>query len=257
MNCCRGRSLFSRVRLLSNTNSRFSLRTIHGNRLAPMFFNSTLAGFNIRPFLRRFLRLAAPPLPERAISRGIRPVSSFFSTFIFGVRTGVGGTRHSEITFVHVYDNGFRGGVRIFRIRNGGGVHLSRPRRVVTRRERVISRTCTNSVVNIFSPNVFSVNSAVYSPKRGMRFEKVPAFTPRRFTLIHRGSAVGHGRFVGNADRVTRRNTVRVFRRLSTNVRRIVINIMNMLRFSILGCELRGRCGYSVVVRALPCRFVH
>ncbi len=254
---CRHTRLISRVRLLSNTDCRFSLRLMEHNRLAPIFFNSTLVGFKVRIFLRGFLGVAAPPLPEVSNSRRVSPFSRRFSTFTFGVRTGVGGGRHSEVAFFHVYSNGFRHNTSCFRIRTNGPIHLSRPRRVVTRRQRVVGRTCTNSVVNIFSPNVCSVNSAMYSTGQGIRFRNVPAFTPRRFSVVRRGSDLGHGRFMGNIRRVTRRNTVRVFRRPGDNVRHIVINIMNILRFRILRCHLGGRCGISIVEGSLPCSCVH
>ncbi len=253
----RGRALVSRVRLLSNTTTRFSRRGIGGNRLSPIFFKSTLAGFNMRAFLRRFLDVADSPLPEGDSTNAVSPVARSFSKFMFGVRTGVGGGRHSHVTFVQVYSKGFSTSQRMCRIRKGGGVHLLRPRRVVTSSHRMISRTCTKSVVNVFSPNVFTVNSAVYAPKGGFTCRKVPAFTPRRFTHITLLSSVGEGRFIGKVGRVTRRNTVRVFRRTGNNVRRVVMNMMNILRFSILGCHLRGRCGIRVHLSVLPCRCVH
>lgn len=253
-----GSVLTSRVRLLSKTTTRFSRRLISGKRLSPMFFKSTLAGFNMRAFLGRFLGVAASPLPEGSSRNRVSPVArGSFSTFMFGVRTGVGGTRESEVTFVEVYSKRFRTNVDICRIRKKGSIHLSRPRRVVTDREGVVSGTCNKSVVKMFSPNVFSVKSALAASGRGFTCRKVPAFTPRRFTHIHRISAVGEGRFMGKVGRVTRRNTVRVFRRFGANVRRVVMNIMNMLRFSMLGCHLRGRCGMRVHLRGLPCRCVH
>ncbi len=64
-----------------------------------------------------------------------------FAKFVFGVRTGVSPGRHSYVTFLGVYSNGFRQGTACAGIHANGAVGVSTPATFVTRGGRVISRT--------------------------------------------------------------------------------------------------------------------
>lgn len=249
-------SLGSSLRLLRRTNSPFSGSGMSGNRLAPLFFNSTVAGFNMRAFLRGCLRLTPPPRRERALRKRVTPRSPTFSTFIFGVRTGVSPGRRSHVTFLHVYSNVFRGNTSMLRQRDNGVLQLSRPRRFLTARQRAMRGTCPKSVVKVFSAKRLNINSAMYRGGSPIAFVSFPMFPPRLFTHLSPRDDVGQGRFLGNIDRLTRRNTVRVCGRPCV-VRSFVVNTINRLRFRIVGCHLRGRCGIAMGIRPVDCAYTH
>lgn len=230
------------IRLLGRTNGSFSRRTVTTNGLAPIFFNSTLANFNIRAFLSTFISFTPDPDRRLAItSRVIRPASRGFANFVFGVRTGVGPTRQSEVTFIHIYSNRFGPKVSIFIAHANGGVGLTRAARFVTSSHRRIRATMTNSVVKLCSAKGFRVNSAVRRNGGTLRFRTLPRFAPRLFVGIAPGGIVGRGSFRGKIRRLIRRKTVRLCG--ACRARSCVLNTINRLRFRIFRCHLLRRCG--------------
>lgn len=135
------RGLHDRLRLVSKMCPRFGMSSCLGKRLTPIFFNSTLGGFNIRRLLSYFIRVTPDPHPMRTRRHRIRPRRPGFANFIFGVATGVSPGRHSYMTFYGMYSNGFAHGAPCLRIHRGGAVHFSSPARFVTRHGAAMSRT--------------------------------------------------------------------------------------------------------------------
>lgn len=240
MNRQRTGRLHRRLRLISNICPGFSIRACHSTRITPMFFNSTLGGFNIRRLLSYFIRVTPSPGPAGTRRHVIRPRRPGFANFVFGVATGVSPGRHSYVTFYGVYSNGFIHGRPCCRMHLSGAMHFSSPARFVTRHGDAVSRTCPNSVINLPSGNVFGVNSAL-ARNRGVRFHKLPSFSPLLFGCVRGSSPVGDGRFRGNLRRLVGRNITRLFVGRFGNHH--VINAINRLRFRIVRCHLRGRCG--------------
>lgn len=135
------RGLHKRLRLISNICPRFGIRRCLGNRVTPMFFKSTLGGFNMRRLLSAFIRVTPDPHPAGARRHRIRPSRPGFAKFIFGVATGVSPGRHSYVTFYGVYSKGFSHGAPCCRMHRSGAVHFSSPARFVTRHGAAMSRT--------------------------------------------------------------------------------------------------------------------
>lgn len=221
-----------------------------------MFFNDTVAGFNIRLFLSTFLSCTLGPSPHSDAVNRMSPARRRFSNFIFGLRTGVSPGRHSQITFIQIYSNGFRGSVIIGRTQSNGAIQLSRPRGLFTRNHRSLRRTCPNSIVNLGGPNIFTVNSAVCR-NRHLRCTNVPYFSPRVFTCLEGPGPSGCGRFRGNILRLQRRKTIRVVFSTSRSGHSPVLTTINRLRFRIIRFQVGGRCGMSAALRILPCSITH
>lgn len=133
--------LHNSLRLVRNMCPRFSMRACLRKRYTPIFFNSTLGGFNIRRLLGYFIRVTPTPHPMRTRRHRIVPRRPGFANFVFGVATGVSPGRHSYITFYGVYSNGFMQGTPCLRMHRNGAVHFSSPARFVTRHGAAVSRT--------------------------------------------------------------------------------------------------------------------
>lgn len=234
--------LHNSLRLVRNICPRFSGRACLTKSYTPIFFNSTLGGFNIRRLLGYFMRVTPDPHPMRTRRHRIRPSRPGFAKFVFGVATGVSPGRHSYVTFYGVYSNGFAHGTPCLRIHRNGAVHFSSPARFVTRHGAAVSRTCTNSVVNLPSGNAFGVNSALARNRR-LRFHNLPDFSPRVFGCVRGTSPVGRGRLTGKISRLVSRNITRLF--IGRFGKQGVVNAINRLRFRIVRCHLLGRCGTS------------
>lgn len=235
----RTRGLHSSVRLVRKICPRFSISACLGKSVTPIFFNSTLGGFKMGRLLSYFVGVTPSPHPMSTIRQIISPRRSTFSNFIFGVRTGVSPGRHDYVTFIGVYSKHFRHGTGCGRIHFKGVVHFDDPATFVTRGGRIISRTFTNSVVNLPSAKGFGVNSALASNRR-LRFGKLPDFSPRVFGCVRGTSPVGTGRLGGNVRRLVSRNITRLF--AGRFGKHGVVNAIKRLRFRIVRCHLLRRC---------------
>jgi peptide chain release factor 3 len=187
--------------------------------------------FGVEPFLDTFVTLSPPPGP-RPTTRGPQvPDQKEFSAFVFKVQANMDRAHRDRIAFLRVCSGRYEGGMKVFHVRLGKELRLSRPQQFMAQERTIVDEAYPGDVLGVFDPGSLRIGDTL-TQGSDFEFEGVPRFSPEFFARIRLKDPMKRKQFVAGLDQLVEEGTVQAFT-VKGQEKDPVLGVVGRLQFEV------------------------
>ena len=235
------------IELLDGAGNDFDLQAVKSGGLSPVFFGSALNNFGVEQFLKRFLELAAPPLPRKAGETEVSPETGGFSAFVFKIQANMNKAHRDRIAFMRICSGRFDREKEYLHAQGGKLLRLPQPQQLMASDRAVIDVAYAGDIIGVFDPGIFSIGDTVCEAQMNVRYEGIPSFAPEHFASVERLDTMKRKQFEKGILQIAQEGAIQIFHEPHTGVEEVIVGVVGVLQFEVL--EYRLKTEYGVEIR--------
>jgi len=244
--------LLEEIELLDGAGDELDMQRVQQGALTPMFFGSAINNFGVESFLDRFLNYTLPPMP-RVSDKGVVPVDSDFSAFVFKIQANMNPAHRDRIAFLRICSGRFEAGMEVLHVASGKMVRLTQPQQFMADERSKVDEAWPGDIIGLFDPGIFSLGDTVTTAREPFRYEGIPVFAPENFARISPEDSLKRKQFVKGITQLAEEGAVQVFRQLDIGREELICGVVGVLQFDVLKYRLKSE--YGVDLRFEPLNF--
>ncbi len=240
------------IELLDGASAEFDLEQVRRGELTPVFFGSALTNFGVEIFLRYFLEMATPPLPRKADTGMIDPVSREFSAFVFKIQANMNKAHRDRVAFMRICSGRFDAGAEVRHVQGNKVMRLSQPQQIMASERKVVEEAYAGDIIGVFDPGIFSIGDTVCMPKEQFAYEGIPTFAPEHFARVRQLDTMKRKQFVKGITQIAQEGAIQIFQESNTGMEEIIVGVVGVLQFDVLKYRLENEYNVEIRLENLP-----
>ena len=247
--------LCEQIELLDGASFDFDLEKVSCGKLSPVFFGSALTNFGVEPFLESFLHMTSAPLPRKAETGIVDPLSGAFSAFVFKIQANMNKAHRDRLAFMRICSGKFERGTEYFHVQGGKNIKLSQPQQMMAQEREIVDEAYAGDIIGVFDPGIFSIGDTVCMPKQKVKYEGIPTFAPEHFAMVEQTDSMKRKQFVKGMNQIAQEGAIQIFFEPGGGMERVIVGVVGVLQFEVL--EYRLKSEYGVDVRRSNLSYQH
>ena len=238
--------LCEQIELLDGASFDFDLEKVSCGKLSPVFFGSALTNFGVEPFLESFLHMTSAPLPRKAETGIVDPLSGAFSAFVFKIQANMNKAHRDRLAFMRICSGKFERGTEYFHVQGGKNIKLSQPQQMMAQEREIVDEAYAGDIIGVFDPGIFSIGDTVCMPKQKVKYEGIPTFAPEHFAMVEQTDSMKRKQFVKGMNQIAQEGAIQIFFEPGGGMERVVVGVVGVLQFEVLEYRLKNEYGVDV-----------
>ncbi|MBQ8419844.1 MAG: peptide chain release factor 3 [Clostridia bacterium] len=238
--------LCEQVELLDGASFDFDLEQVRCGKLSPVFFGSALTNFGVEPFLESFLHMTTAPLPRKAETGIVDPLSGAFSAFVFKIQANMNKAHRDRLAFMRICSGKFERGTEYYHVQGGKNIKLSQPQQMMAQEREIVDEAYAGDIIGVFDPGIFSIGDTVCMPKQKVKYEGIPTFAPEHFAMVEQTDSMKRKQFVKGMNQIAQEGAIQIFFEPGGGLERVIVGVVGVLQFEVLEYRLKNEYGVDV-----------
>ena len=238
--------LCEQVELLDGASFDFDLEQVRCGKLSPVFFGSALTNFGVEPFLESFLHMTTAPLPRKAETGVVDPLSGAFSAFVFKIQANMNKAHRDRLAFMRICSGKFERGTEYYHVQGGKNIKLSQPQQMMAQEREIVDEAYAGDIIGVFDPGIFSIGDTVCMPKQKVKYEGIPTFAPEHFAMVEQTDSMKRKQFVKGMNQIAQEGAIQIFFEPGGGMERVIVGVVGVLQFEVLEYRLKNEYGVDV-----------
>ncbi len=238
--------LCEQVELLDGASFDFDLEQVRCGKLSPVFFGSALTNFGVEPFLESFLHMTTAPLPRKAETGIVDPLSGNFSAFVFKIQANMNKAHRDRLAFMRICSGKFERGTEYYHVQGGKNIKLSQPQQMMAQEREIVDEAYAGDIIGVFDPGIFSIGDTVCMPKQKVKYEGIPTFAPEHFAMVEQTDSMKRKQFVKGMNQIAQEGAIQIFFEPGGGMERVIVGVVGVLQFEVLEYRLKNEYGVDV-----------
>ena len=238
--------LCEQVELLDGASFDFDLEQVRCGKLSPVFFGSALTNFGVEPFLESFLHMTTAPLPRKAETGIVDPLSGAFSAFVFKIQANMNKAHRDRLAFMRICSGKFERGTEYYHVQGGKNIKLSQPQQMMAQEREIVDEAYAGDIIGVFDPGIFSIGDTVCMPKQKVKYEGIPTFAPEHFAMVEQTDSMKRKQFVKGMNQIAQEGAIQIFFEPGGGMERVIVGVVGVLQFEVLEYRLKNEYGVDV-----------
>ena len=238
--------LCEQVELLDGASFDFDLEQVRCGKLSPVFFGSALTNFGVEPFLESFLHMTTAPLPRKAETGIVDPLSGAFSAFVFKIQANMNKAHRDRLAFMRICSGKFERGTEYYHVQGGKNIKLSQPQQMMAQEREIVDEAYAGDIIGVFDPGIFSIGDTVCMPKQKVKYEGIPTFAPEHFAMVEQTDSMKRKQFVKGMNQIAQAGAIQRFFEPGGGMERVIVGVVGVLQFEVLEYRLKNEYGVDV-----------
>ena len=238
--------LCEQVELLDGASFDFDLEHVRCGKLSPVFFGSALTNFGVEPFLESFLHMTTAPLPRKAETGIVDPLSGAFSAFVFKIQANMNKAHRDRLAFMRICSGKFERGTEYYHVQGGKNIKLSQPQQMMAQEREIVDEAYAGDIIGVFDPGIFSIGDTVCMPKQKVKYEGIPTFAPEHFAMVEQTDSMKRKQFVKGMNQIAQEGAIQIFFEPGGGMERVIVGVVGVLQFEVLEYRLKNEYGVDV-----------
>lgn len=248
------KQLHDEIELLDGAADGFDLAAFQrGDSISPVFFGSAMNNFGVGVFLEHFIAMAPAPGERKADDGMVEPEDKEFTAFVFKIQANMDKSHRDRIAFMRVCSGRYEGGMKIFHVRLGKEMRLSRPQQFMAQERTAVDEAFPGDILGVFDPGNLRIGDTLTQGSSRM-FEGVPRFSPEHFARLRVKDPMKRKQFLTGLEQLVEEGTVQAFT-VKGNEKDPILGVVGALQFEVLKYRMENEYGAPVELDALP--FTH
>ena len=235
--------LCEQVELLDGASFDFDLEQVRCGKLSPVFFGSALTNFGVEPFLESFLHMTTAPLPRKAETGIVDPLSGNFSAFVFKIQANLNKAHRDRLAFMRICSGKFERGTEYYHVQGGKNIKLSQPQQMMAQEREIVDEAYAGDIIGVFDPGIFSIGDTVCMPKQKVKYEGIPTFAPEHFAMVEQTDSMKRKQFVKGMNQIAQEGAIQIFFEPGGGMERVIVGVVGVLQFEVLEYRLKNEYG--------------
>ena len=238
--------LCEQVELLDGASFDFDLEQVRCGKLSPVFFGSALTNFGVEPFLESFLHMTTAPLPRKAETGIVDPLSGAFSAFVFKIQANMNKAHRDRLAFMRICSGKFERGTEYYHVQGGKNIKLSQPQQMMAQEREIVDEAYAGDIIGVFDPGIFSIGDTVCMPKQKVKYEGIPTFAPEHFAMVEQTDSMKRKQFFKGMNQIAQEGAIQIFFEPGGGMERVIVGVVGVLQFEVLEYRLKNEYGVDV-----------
>jgi peptide chain release factor 3 len=250
----RWQQLKDEIDLLDTAGDGFDMESFRrGEFISPVFFGSAMNNFGVGPFLDHFIEMAPAPGPRAVDDGSVQPEDREFTAFVFKIQANMDKSHRDRIAFMRVCSGRYEGGMKVFHVRLGKELRLSRPQQFMAQERTAVDEAFPGDILGVFDPGNLRIGDTLTQGSSRM-FEGVPRFSPEHFARLRVKDPMKRKQFITGLEQLVEEGTVQAFT-VKGNEKDPILGVVGALQFEVLQYRMEHEYGAPVELDGLP--FTH
>ncbi len=238
--------LCEQVELLDGASFDFDLEQVRCGKLSPVFFGSALTNFGVEPFLESFLHMTTAPLPRKAETGIVDPLSGAFSAFVFKIQANMNKAHRDRLAFMRICSGKFERGTEYYHVQGGKNIKLSQPQQMMAQEREIVDEAYAGDIIGVFDPGIFFIGDTVCMRKQKVKYEGIPTFAPEHFAMVEQTDSMKRKQFVKGMNQIAQEGAIQIFFEPGGGMERVIVGVVGVLQFEVLEYRLKNEYGVDV-----------
>ena len=247
--------LCEQVELLDGASFDFDLEQVRCGKLSPVFFGSALTNFGVEPFLESFLHMTTAPLPRKAETGIVDPLSGAFSAFVFKIQANMNKAHRDRLAFMRICSGKFERGTEYYHVQGGKNIKLSQPQQMMAQEREIVDEAYAGDIIGVFDPGIFSIGDTLTTSPKKFAYEGIPTFAPEHFARVRQVDTMKRKQFMKGINQIAQEGAIQIFQEYNTGLEEIIVGVVGVLQFDVLKYRLENE--YNVEIRLEPLPYEH
>ena len=240
------------IELLDGASSELDIELVTKGKLTPVFFGSALTNFGVETFLQHFLSMTSSPLPRKADTGLIDPLTNGFSAFVFKIQANMNKAHRDRIAFLRICSGKFIAEEEVYHVQGTKKLRLSQPQQLMAQERKILSEAYAGDIIGVFDPGIFSIGDTICMPGEKFEYEGIPTFAPEHFAKIRQVDTMKRKQFIKGVTQIAREGAIQIFQEFNTGMEEIIVGVVGVLQFDVLKFRLESEYGVEIRMEQLP-----
>ncbi len=240
------------IELLDGASSELDIDLVTKGKLTPVFFGSALTNFGVETFLQHFLSMTSSPLPRRADTGLIDPLTNGFSAFVFKIQANMNKAHRDRIAFLRICSGKFIAEEEVYHVQGTKKLRLSQPQQLMAQERKILNEAYAGDIIGVFDPGIFSIGDTICMPGQKFEYEGIPTFAPEHFAKIRQVDTMKRKQFIKGVTQIAREGAIQIFQEFNTGMEEIIVGVVGVLQFDVLKFRLESEYGVEIRMEQLP-----
>lgn len=240
------------IELLDGASSELDIDLVTKGKLTPVFFGSALTNFGVETFLQHFLFMTSSPLPRRADTGLIDPLTNGFSAFVFKIQANMNKAHRDRIAFLRICSGKFIAEEEVYHVQGTKKLRLSQPQQLMAQERKILNEAYAGDIIGVFDPGIFSIGDTICMPGQKFEYEGIPTFAPEHFAKIRQVDTMKRKQFIKGVTQIAREGAIQIFQEFNTGMEEIIVGVVGVLQFDVLKFRLESEYGVEIRMEQLP-----
>lgn len=240
------------IELLDGASSELDIDLVTKGKLTPVFFGSALTNFGVETFLQHFLSMTSSPLPRKADTGLIDPLTNGFSAFVFKIQANMNKAHRDRIAFLRICSGKFIAEEEVYHVQGTKKLRLSQPQQLMAQERKILSEAYAGDIIGVFDPGIFSIGDTICMPGEKFEYEGIPTFAPEHFAKIRQVDTMKRKQFIKGVTQIAREGAIQIFQEFNTGMEEIIVGVVGVLQFDVLKFRLESEYGVEIRMEQLP-----
>ncbi len=240
------------IELLDGASSELDIELVTKGKLTPVFFGSALTNFGVETFLQHFLSMTSSPLPRKADTGLINPLTNGFSAFVFKIQANMNKAHRDRIAFLRICSGKFIAEEEVYHVQGTKKLRLSQPQQLMAQERKILSEAYAGDIIGVFDPGIFSIGDTICMPGEKFEYEGIPTFAPEHFAKIRQVDTMKRKQFIKGVTQIAREGAIQIFQEFNTGMEEIIVGVVGVLQFDVLKFRLESEYGVEIRMEQLP-----
>ena len=245
------RQLKEDLEILEGAGPAFDLGAILAGNMTPVLFGSAMTNFGVEPFLRAFLKYAAPPAAYESNIGIIEPTYPEFSGFVFKLQANMDPRHRDCLAFVRVCSGKFMKDMTVTHARTGKQVRLTRSQKLFARERELIEEAFPGDVIGFNNPGVFAIGDTIYTGQK-LVYPGIPSFSPEIFANLRNPNPAQGKKFQKGVAQLEEEGAVQILRPVDAATQEPILAAVGELQFEVAQFRLNTEYGVETRLEPLP-----
>ena len=245
------RHLKDDLEILDGAGPTFDLDAVLAGNMTPVLFGSAMTNFGVEPFLRAFLKYAAPPAAYMSNVGVIEPTYPEFSGFVFKLQANMDPRHRDCLAFVRVCSGKFTKDMTVTHARTGKQVRLTRSQKLFARERELIEEAFPGDVIGFNNPGVFAIGDTIYTGPK-IVYPGIPSFSPEVFANLRNPNPAQGKKFQKGVAQLEEEGAVQILRPVDAATQEPILAAVGELQFEVAQFRLNSEYGVETRLEPLP-----
>ncbi|MDP3276948.1 MAG: peptide chain release factor 3 [Deltaproteobacteria bacterium] len=242
------------IDLLDAAGDGFDLESFRsGEFISPVFFGSAMNNFGVGNFLDHFIEMCPPPGPRATDTGTIETSDKEFTAFVFKIQANMDRAHRDRIAFLRVCSGRYEGGMRVYHVRLGKEMRLSRPTQFMAQERSAVEEAYPGDILGVFDPGTLRIGDTLTMGSSRM-FEGVPRFSPEHFARLRVKDPMRRKQFITGLSELVEEGTVQAFA-VKGSEKDPILGVVGALQFEVLMYRMEHEYNAPCDLESLP--FTH
>jgi peptide chain release factor 3 len=239
------------LEILDGAGPAFDLEAVLAGNMTPVLFGSAMTNFGVEPFLRAFLKYAAPPAAYLSNTGVIKPTYTEFSGFVFKLQANMDPRHRDCLAFVRVCSGKFTKDMTVTHARTGKQVRLTRSQKLFARERELIEEAFPGDVIGFNNPGVFAIGDTIYTGPKVV-YPGIPSFSPEVFANLRNPNPAQGKKFQKGVAQLEEEGAVQILRPVDAATQEPILAAVGELQFEVAQFRLNTEYGVETRLEPLP-----